>query len=124
MACKLFMSMCDMPGLSSLKPLGSILVIICEHVSVLQENNEAAVTLAERVARVAQVLINSKGSAVRGSYFREIKALEDVLCKIATTVEALRQRKAWWKRKLSPKTVNYALNQLSSDLDFVLQLFV
>ncbi|KAG8895102.1 hypothetical protein FRC00_007988 [Tulasnella sp. 408] len=99
--CKLFAGMCDIPGLSSLKPLGSILVTICEHVSALQENKEASITLADRVGLVAQVLVNcaeERGAAMPEYYSYQIGNLKN------------------------PKTTNAALNQLSSKLDSTLWL--
>ncbi|KAG8928252.1 hypothetical protein FRC00_001811 [Tulasnella sp. 408] len=78
-ASKLFTCICDIPVLSPLKPLGSILVTICDHVAALEGNKEAAIVLAARVNRAVQVLVNRArdfDGAMPGSYFDDIKILE------------------------------------------------
>ncbi|KIO15766.1 hypothetical protein M407DRAFT_34644 [Tulasnella calospora MUT 4182] len=78
-ASKLFTCICDIPVLSPLKPLGSILVTICDHVAALEGNKEAAIVLAERVNWAVQVLVNRArdlDGAMPGNYFDNIKNLE------------------------------------------------
>ncbi|KIO15927.1 hypothetical protein M407DRAFT_13071, partial [Tulasnella calospora MUT 4182] len=111
--------------LSPLKPLGSILVTICDHVVALEGNKEAAIVLAERVNRAVQVLVNRArdlDGAMPGSYLDDIKNLENVLIKIATSLQKSLRRK-WFHRVFSPKADASELNALSSDLEYAMRIF-
>ncbi|KAG9045680.1 hypothetical protein FS837_005864 [Tulasnella sp. UAMH 9824] len=87
-AAKLFSCICDIPVLSPLKPLGSTLVTICDHVAALEGNKEAAIILAERVNRAVQVLVNRArdfDGAMPGNYFDDIQNLEgNFIAKVAS----------------------------------------
>ncbi|KAG8939243.1 hypothetical protein FRC04_006798 [Tulasnella sp. 424] len=69
----------DVPALSALKPIGSILVAICDHVTALRDNEEAAIMVAERVDQAVRVLINHTqdlDGATLGNYRVDIKNFE------------------------------------------------
>ncbi|KAG8945539.1 hypothetical protein FRC04_000742 [Tulasnella sp. 424] len=122
---KLVTAISDVPALSALKPIGGLLVTICDHVEALESNKDAAITLVERVNRAVEVLTNraqNLDGVVPGNYSDDIKSLEDVLVKIATALEKSRRRK-WLDRVLFPKADTAKLNDLSSKLDYAIRMF-
>ncbi|KAG8906729.1 hypothetical protein FRC01_007910, partial [Tulasnella sp. 417] len=115
----------EIPVLSPLKPLGSILVTIFEHAAVIEGNKEAVIMLTERVDSVVRVLINRTrdlDSAMPRNYLEGIRRLESVLLKIATALQKLRPRSGI-RRLFAAKADASQLNNLASDLEWAIQMF-
>ncbi|KAG8926808.1 hypothetical protein FRC00_002538, partial [Tulasnella sp. 408] len=122
-ASKLLADISDTRVLSPLKPVGVTLLAICEHAAALKGNQEAAVMLAERLNCVVRALANRPQDFegdMAGNYLEDVKNLEHVLVKIATTLQDKRQK--WWSR-FSPKTRASELSNLSSELDYAISIF-
>ncbi|KAG8901683.1 hypothetical protein FRC01_009772 [Tulasnella sp. 417] len=124
-ASKLLADMGDIPVLSPLKPIGSLLGTIFEHATIVEGNQEAVITLVERIDRAVRVLINrarESDGALPRDYLEAIARLESELAKIARALEKSRRR-GWLSRLLWAKGDATRLFNLSSDLTYAIQIF-
>ncbi|KAG8955029.1 hypothetical protein FRC00_005626 [Tulasnella sp. 408] len=124
-AAKLLADIGEIPVLSPLKPIGGIVLTICEHAAAVKVNKEAAITLADQANNVIRVLANRTrdlDGAMPGGYFGDIESLQNVLLKIATTLQSLRQRNCL-VRLFAPKADALQIEGLSSELNNAMQIF-
>lgn len=91
----------------------------------MQKEKEAAIMLAKRVHSAVRVLTNrtrDMDGDMPGNYLENIKNLENVLLKIAITLQKIRGRDLL-HRIVFPKADASQLNELGSELDYAIQMF-
>ncbi|KAG8897269.1 hypothetical protein FRB99_008271 [Tulasnella sp. 403] len=57
-ALQLFDKVCDAPPLCELKPVAGVMLLICDRVSCMKDNQERGLEMAKRVARILQLLVD------------------------------------------------------------------